>query len=156
MAFSCAERDERELRTDAEKKTKEGGEGATLIWLVAWIAGGRSGLGSRTSSSLEAGKDGGAWRCGIGAPLLELLGRVLAHESERRLGLGNRGGGGCGWSAAQNQGGGRRRERIWIGCALVGLMLKTREGERLAGWGWIPRGFGGVAAAAEDLMDGWD
>ena len=51
------------------------------------------------------------------------------------------------WSAAQNQGGGRRRERIWIGCALVGLMLKTREGER----GWLvgdgSRGeFGGVAA----------
>jgi len=45
-------------------------------------------------------------------------GRVLAHESERRLGLGNRGGGG--W-------------RIWISVG-VGRLGKTRKEGGAGGW----------------------
>ena len=78
LVFLWKERKEGDMRPEGEgkKKGETGKERAALrvlvlvgsgdgrsrgaAWLVASIAGGRSGLGSRTSSSLEAGKDGGA------------------------------------------------------------------------------------------------
>ena len=89
---SCAERDERELRTDAEKKTKEGGEGATLIWLVASIASGRSGSPARAPRARARARE-----------------RDEAGPREpRRWRVGDLDLGG-GWAARENEEGGRRR-----------------------------------------------
>ena len=76
-----------------------GASWATGSWRLRWCG--------------EAREDkGGAWRCKIGTPLLELLGRVLVHGSERRLGLGCRPVEPEDWASTENKESGRED---WIG-----------------------------------------
>ena len=136
MAFSCAERDERELRTDAEKKTKEGGEGATLIWLAAgaapagrWRRTGGSGLRPELLLLPVDDGDGTRWEAaGSSSPWLATRGTGRSAWAVVVGWIGKEEASACcGWAAAQNEGGGRSD--------LVGWMGTLR---------WVAAGSGGI------------
>ena len=154
------QRNKRGLREIQEKgedvEEKEQGMASSSCWCSTSRCAGAALLVRR----LNSGEVRWSWTrrrlARSGAPLLiELVDEGVERSGSGSRGgargLGSRGGGGCGWSAAQIQGDGRRRERIWIWCGF-GWSDAENKGRREAGCGLGSRGgFGGVAAAA-----GWN